>query len=96
MVKIRKPGKDEHYVLDLCDDILSWSAERQRRFPFLVGDPGKNGRVRQLPIDGFYEPIMLAVEYHERQHVESVPHFDKPGRLTVSGLVVTSVPKVPI
>ena len=72
-------GRDEIYVIDLCDEILGLKAKRQHRFPFLLGDSGKG-----LPVDAYYEEINLVVEYCERQHSEAVPFFDR--RLTVSGV----------
>lgn len=75
--------RDEHYVLDLCDAVLGLKAVRQHCFPFLTGDPDRRGYRKPLPVDGFYPPLSLVVEYHERQHRERVGFFDdKP---TVSG-----------
>ncbi|MBP5692704.1 MAG: winged helix-turn-helix domain-containing protein [Bacteroidales bacterium] len=74
-----KCDRDESYVIDLCDEVLQLKASRQHRFPFLVGDTG-----RELPVDAYYEELNLVVEYCERQHTESVPLFDK--RITVSGI----------
>lgn len=71
--------RDEEYVVDLCDRILSRDASRQHRFPFLIGDGGQ-----RLPVDAYYADLSLVVEYHERQHWEAVPFFDL--RRTVSGL----------
>lgn len=39
-----------------------------------------------LPVDAYYPEHGLVVEYRERQHHEAVPFFDKPDRLTVSGV----------
>lgn len=75
---------DEAYVIDLCDHLLGMKALRQWRFPFLLGDPGRNGRCIRLPVDAFYPEISLVVEYHERQHGESVPFFDR--RITAAGI----------
>lgn len=75
---------DEAYVIDLCDHLLGMKALRQWRFPFLLGDPGRNGRCVRLPVDAFYPEISLVVEYHERQHGEPVPFFDR--RITVAGV----------
>lgn len=76
--------RDEHYVLDLCDEFLGLKAVRQHCFPFLTGDPDRHGRRKALPVDGFYPSLNLVVEYHERQHRERVGFFDdKP---TVSGV----------
>lgn len=72
-------GRDEVYVIDLCDEILGRKAKRQQRFPFLLGDSGTS-----LPVDAYYEDLNLVVEYCERQHTEAVPFFDR--RLTVSGV----------
>lgn len=74
--------RDEEYVIDLCDEILQRQSLRQYRgFDFLLGDSG-----RKLPVDAYYEDLSLVIEYHERQHTEALPHFDKPDRLTVSGV----------
>lgn len=75
--------RDEHYVLDICDRALGIAAARQHRFPFLVGDPGRNGVCRRLPVDAYYEPLQLVVEYRERQHSEPVGFWD--GKPTLSG-----------
>ena len=47
---------------------------------------GRSGRRVRLPVDGYWPFANLVVEYRERQHGQSVPHFDKPARLTVSGV----------
>ncbi|UYQ92171.1 hypothetical protein MKQ68_18960 [Chitinophaga horti] len=79
--------KDEHYVLHLCDQVLGFAACRQyNKFEFLKGDPDKKGRCRKLPVDGYYPQLGLVIEYRERQHFEPVAFFDKPGRLTNSGV----------
>ncbi len=84
----RRPraDSDEAYVLDLCDAILGEPASRQHRFDWLVGDPGRNGRGRTLPVDAYYVARRLVIEYRERQHDKPVAHFDKPDVLTVSGV----------
>jgi hypothetical protein len=71
--------RDEIYILNLCDEVLSRKALRQHRFDFLKGDSG-----RKLPVDAYYEDLKLVIEYRERQHSESVSLFDK--RMTVSGI----------
>jgi hypothetical protein len=73
--------RDESYVIDLCDRVLSLKAKRQHRFGFLRGTSG-----RRLPVDAYYEigaDRKLVVEYREMQHNEPVAFFDK--RLTCSG-----------
>ncbi|MGN9790051.1 hypothetical protein ACTMTU_02955 [Streptomyces sp. OZ13] len=40
----------------------------------------------RLPVDAYWPGHQLVVEYRERQHDQPVPHFDKPDRLTVSGV----------
>lgn len=72
-------GRDEGYVVDLCDEVLGYRAHRQHRFAFLVGDAGT-----ALPVDAYYEELRLVVEYRERQHTEQVKLFDR--RMTVSGV----------
>lgn len=78
-----KPAKtrDEAYVLDLCDEVLNEKSLRQHRFPFLLGDAGT-----RLPVDAYYPTTNLVIEYRERQHTEPISHFDKPDRMTRSGV----------
>jgi hypothetical protein len=86
---LRMPGRadsDESYVLDLVDGLLNEVGKRQHRFDWLVGDPDARGTRRRLPVDAYYENHALVVEYHERQHEHPVRHFDKPDRMTVSGV----------
>jgi len=61
---------DEHYVIDLCDEIIGQTAMRQHRFDFLRGDSGV-----PLPVDAYYPNINLVIEYHESQHTQSTPFF---------------------
>ena len=70
---------DEAYIVDLCDEVLKHKSLRQHRFDFLRGDTGV-----KLPVDAYYPTLNLVIEYYERQHSESVPHFDK--RMTASGI----------
>lgn len=79
-----KLQKDEHYIIDICDRILKEEAIRQHKFPFLVGDPGRNGQCRFLPVDAYYKGLNLVIEYRERQHTEAVSFFDR--RMTASGV----------
>ncbi|MCC7292675.1 MAG: hypothetical protein IT449_11510 [Phycisphaerales bacterium] len=74
-----RKDSDEAWIIDVCDKVLGLTASRQHTFPFLVGDTG-----RKLPVDAYYEKLNLVIEYREKQHTESVPHFDK--RMTVSGV----------
>lgn len=73
--------RDEQYILDLCDEVLGCTSLRQYRFDFLRGDANT-----PLPVDAYYPSLHLVVEYHERQHTEGVPFFDKPDKMTVSGV----------
>ncbi len=83
----KRDASDEAYVIDLFDEILGVKASRQQTFDFLRGDPGRNGRQgRKLPVDAYYTSLNLVVEYRERQHTEEVKHFDKPDKMTVSGV----------
>ena len=79
-------SKDEYYVLDLCDKVLGFISHRQHKFDFLLGDPNKKGVTAKLPVDSYYPDLNLVIEYRERQHTESVSFFDKPSRMTVSGV----------
>jgi hypothetical protein len=76
---------DEKYILDLVAEVLAETDYRwQHRFPTLLGDPGKDGRRRPLPVDGFFPRNRLIVEYWERQHSAPVPVMDEG--ITVSGI----------
>ena len=82
-----RADSDEHYVLDLCDEVLGEAGLRQHRFAWLAGDPSpKTGRTVALPVDGYWPDNNVVVEFYERQHSEAVPFFDKPDRITVSGV----------
>ncbi len=52
----------------------------------MLGDPNSNGVSAKLPVDSFYQDLNLVVEYRERQHTESINFFDKPDKMTVSGV----------
>lgn len=79
--------ENERYVLALCDEALGLASERQRTFDWLLGDESaKTGRRRPLPVDAYWPKLGLVVEFHEKQHTETVTHFDKPDRMTVSGV----------
>ena len=79
VASISKSQRDEHYVLDLCDEVLGITGSRQHRFEFLKGDSGK-----KLPVDIYYKELNLVIEYREKQHTEEVMFFDK--KQTVSGM----------
>lgn len=73
-----KPAtKDESYIIDLCDELLGTRALRHHRFPFLRGDLNKRGIRARLPVDAYYRDLDLVLEYHERQHTEPYPLFDR-------------------
>jgi len=74
-----KQMRDEDYIIDLCDAILNKTSSRQHRFDFLCDDSG-----RPLPVDAFYAEHRLVIEFHEKQHSEGVPFFDR--RPTISGV----------
>lgn len=79
---MQRIDSDEHYVIDLCDQILNEKALRQHRFSNLVGDPGKDGRCRTLPVDAYYKEHNLVVEFWEKQHNKG----GHSGRMTISGI----------
>lgn len=79
-IKSRKDS-DEYYVLDLCDQVLGINGLRQHRFDFLLGDSGT-----KLPVDIYYPSLNLVIEYKEQQHSKPNKHFDKPDKMTVSGV----------
>ena len=78
--------RDEAYALALCDEIIGTPSLREARFDWLLGDPGKNGTRRRLPVDAYWPHLGLVIEFWEYQHHVPTPFFDKPDRLTVSGV----------
>ena len=79
-------GNTAEYVLDLAEQLLG-PAERETRFDWCLGDDSEvTGRAARLPFDAVWEDRKLIVEVDEDQHREATPHFDKPDRLTVSGV----------
>lgn len=83
---MHRTESDEAYVLALCDEVLGERGLRQHRFDWLLGDSGRSGRRVRLPVDGFWPAHRLVIEYRELQHDRPNAHFDKPHRLTVSGV----------
>jgi diadenosine tetraphosphate (Ap4A) HIT family hydrolase len=76
---------DEKYILDLVAEVLVEPDYRwQHRFPTLLGDPGKDGRRRQLPVDGYFPRHRLIIEYWEAQHSAPNPIMDEG--MTISGV----------
>ncbi len=76
---------DEKYVLGLAAEVLGepdW--HWQHRFATLKGDPGTDGKPRQLPVDGYFPRHRLIIEYWEKQHSAPVPIMDEG--TTVSGV----------
>jgi hypothetical protein len=87
MGRARNPDNDAFYLLNLCDEILRIKASREHRFDWLRGDLSpRTGRTMTLPVDGYWEPLKLVVEVMESQHYVPTPHFDKPEKITVSGV----------
>ncbi len=81
----RRADSDEHYVLDLCDEVLGKPGIRQARFDWLRGDPTPRlPRGMTLPVDGYWPDLRLVVEFQEEQHSAPSPFFDR--RHTVSGV----------
>ena len=82
---VGRADSDEHYVLDLCDEVLGVPARRQQRFDWLRGDPSPRGsRKATLPVDAYWPHLGLVVEFQEEQHSQPSPFFDR--RQTVSGV----------
>lgn len=77
---------DEAYALALCDEVVGSQSVREARFDWLRGDPGRHGVGRRLPVDAYWPGVGLVVEFHEYQHDRATPFFDKPDRLTASGV----------
>ncbi|WP_241474152.1 hypothetical protein [Mycolicibacterium neoaurum] len=80
-----RADSDEHYILDLCDEVLGTPGRRQERFDWLRGDPSPTRhRGAPLPVDGYWPDLGLIVEFQEEQHSQPSPFFDR--RKTVSGV----------
>jgi very-short-patch-repair endonuclease len=92
LIQLKEPktnsrkDSDEHYVLDLCDEVLQIKGLRQHRFDFLLGDANAQGRKAKLPVDIYYPELKLVLEYKEQQHSKANKHFDKPDLFTLSGV----------
>jgi hypothetical protein len=81
----RRAASDEHYVLDLCDEVLGMTGKRQATFDWLRGDPSPSRPLgTKLPVDGYWSGRGLIVEFHEEQHYQPSAFFDR--RQTVSGV----------
>ena len=80
----KRNDSDEKYVLDLFEELIGEKYYWQMKFETLLGDPGKRGRRRKLPVDGYFSNANLIVEYREKQHFQSVEIMDK--RMTISGV----------
>lgn len=86
LVPAKAGHRDEHYVLDLCAEVLGMSCAGQQTFDWLRGEPSlKSGKRKALPVDGYFEALGMVVEYHERQHSEPVPFFDN--KVTSTGML---------
>lgn len=81
-----RDDSDEAYVVGLCNQVLGETGLTQHKFDWLLGDPGTGGRRAKLPVDAYWPGHQLVVEYRELQHDQPMPHFDKPDKLTVSGV----------
>lgn len=79
-------GRTSEYVIGLLEELLGDAADREKRFPWALGDPNAAGHQVRLPFDAVWERRRLVVEVDESQHRESVRFWDKPDRLTVSGV----------
>ncbi len=80
-------GHVADYVIDLLSEILGERPEREKRFPWALGDvSAKTGRRVQLPFDAVWVRHFLVVEVDEDQHRRSVAFWDKPSVATVSGV----------
>jgi len=66
--------------------VLGETSVRQHRFDWLRGDPFAGREGVGLPVDAYYPQRRIVVEYRGRQHETPVPFFDKPDRMTVSGV----------
>ncbi|MFL0176143.1 hypothetical protein ACJH6I_22590 [Mycobacterium sp. SMC-13] len=98
-----RAGSDEHYVLDLCDEILGIPGRRQQRFDWLRGDPSaKRPRGTELPVDG-YGPIWDWSSSSRRSSIRSRrysstgarPSLGSAGASSAAATTSTSAPRFP-
>ena len=76
----------QRYVTQLLVELLG-PGETEKRFDWCRGDSRDPAGVgRTLPFDAVWESRKVIVEFDERQHDEPVDFFDKPQRMTVSGV----------
>lgn len=79
-------GRTEKYVVGLLEALLG-PPDPVRRFAWARGDLSpKTGRAAMLPFDAVWEARKLIIEVDEEQHTEETAFFDKPHRMTVSGV----------
>lgn len=75
----RRADSDEHYILDLCDEVLGVPGIRQTRFDWLRGDPSpERPRGTSLPVEGYWPDFRLVVEFQEEQTLGAVPVLRPP------------------
>lgn len=75
---------DEHYLINLCDELLLESASRQHKFGFILGDYHKDGKTRSpLPVNAYYQEHNLVIELVAPLNADAVDH---PNRKTTSGI----------
>ncbi len=80
-------GQIADYVITLLEEILDEPCDREKRYAWALGDESpKTGRRARLPFDAVWESRKLIAEIDEDQHRDSMPFWDKPDRLTVSGI----------
>lgn len=60
----------------------NWRVRRRSSRTTYGADRGEG----RLPVDGYYPAHRLVIEYREVQHDRPVGHFDRPDRMTVSGV----------
>ncbi len=81
--RITEANNDEHYIIDLCDELLGLEASRKHRFDFLLGDVHKNGKTQsKLPVDAYYEEQNLVLEMMESRDVDPIVIREKPSKKT--------------
>lgn len=77
----KRTDSDETYVLDLIAEIIDENYKGQMKFDTLLGDPGKAGQRRKLPVDAYFPEANLIVEYTEKQHSQPINIMDR--RMTI-------------
>ena len=85
--KAELEGRDESYVIGLCDQILDEVSTKQHTFSFLLGDFHKDGFTRtKLPVNAFYSKSNLVILFADKQLNADFEASEKASKITSTGV----------